>query len=101
MALRRAVRLSKSRAEDLSRHEWQGRREAAAGEWSVMVAQAQSFGSLPECSDEPGIGVVERLADSLGRSMDEWRRGAGERGGTVERIFRQDRLHAEHGQALE
>jgi hypothetical protein len=61
---------------------------------------AQSLRGLPEGGDEPGIGVVEGLADDLGRRMDERRRRTGEGGRTIERVLRQDRGDSRHGQAF-
>lgn len=67
----------KEREEELSRYERQSGWEAAAGEWGHAVAQAQSLCGVPEGGDEAGVGVVEGLAGSLGRSMDERCRRAG------------------------
>jgi len=94
IALWRAERLSKSRDEGLSRYERQSGREAAAGKWGVAVTLAQSLCRLSKGGYEPGVGVVERLADGLGRGVDERRRRAGERGGMMQRVLRQDRLDA-------
>src|SRR5258708_2311657 len=97
MALDRAAVCQGTWPARLSGDERQPRWEAAGWKLRVAVPGLQLAGGISEERDEPGEALIEGFPRSLAKGVEERRWRARDLRGTVQRIFGENRLHADDG----